>query len=48
MEIYYVFNDYGTLQFTTTNESYASSWCDQNDGYYCCDEEDYDDYDFEY
>lgn len=38
MTIFYVFNEYGDFQFTTTSEEYASTWCDNNEGYYCKDE----------
>lgn len=39
MTTFYVFDEYGTMRFTTTDEDYASAWCDVNDGYYCTDEE---------
>ena len=35
MTVFYVFNEYGDFQFTTTDEDYASVWCDNNEGYYC-------------
>ena len=39
MDTFYVFNEYGDFQFTTTDEDYASAWCDANEGYYCCEEQ---------
>ena len=39
MIVFYVFNDYGDFQFTTTDEDYASVWCDNNEGYYYTDED---------
>lgn len=39
MDTFYVFNEYGDFQFTTTDEDYASAWCDVNEGYYCCKEQ---------
>lgn len=39
MTEFYVFNEYGTFQFTTTDEDYASAWCDANEGYYCSEEQ---------
>lgn len=39
MDTFYVFNEYGDFQFTTTDEDYASAWCDANEGYYGCEEQ---------
>lgn len=39
MTEFYVFYESGALAFTTSDEDYASVWCDENNGYYCCDEE---------
>ena len=39
MIVFYVFNEYGEFEFTTTDEEYASAWCDYANGYYCSDEE---------
>lgn len=38
MTVFYVFNDNGDFMFETTDEAYASTWCDNNEGYYCVDE----------
>ena len=38
MNTFYVFDEYGDFQFTTTDEDFASAWCDENAGYYCCDQ----------
>ena len=35
MDTFYVFDEYGDFQFTTTDEDFASAWCDENAGYYC-------------
>ena len=32
MTVFYVFNEYGNFQFTTTDENYASVWCNNNNG----------------
>jgi len=32
MTVFYVFNEYGDFQFTTTDENYASVWCNNNNG----------------
>lgn len=40
MSEFYVFGENGVMMFTTTDEDYASAWCDVNNGYYCCDESD--------
>ena len=34
MDTFYVFDEYGDFQFTTTDEDFASVWCDENAGYY--------------
>ena len=34
MDTFYVFDEYGDFQFTTTDEDFASAWCDENAGYY--------------
>lgn len=39
MTVFYVFNEYGEFEFTTTDEEFASAWCDDTNGYYCSDEE---------
>ena len=36
MDTFYIFDEYGDFQFTTTDEDFASAWCDENAGYYCC------------
>ena len=36
MDTFYVFDEYGDFQFTTTDEDFASVWCDENAGYYSC------------
>lgn len=36
--VFYVYDEYGEFQFTTTDENYASVWCDNCGGYYCADE----------
>ena len=41
MTVCYLFNEYGDFQFTTTDEDYASVWCDNNNGYYCTDKDYY-------
>ena len=38
MDTFYVFDEYGDFQFTTTDEDFASVWCDENAGYYYCDQ----------
>ena len=35
MDTFYIFDEYGDFQFTTTDEDFASAWCDENAGYYC-------------
>lgn len=39
MTVFYVFDECGNFQFETTDEYYASVWCDSNEGYYCTDED---------
>ena len=39
MNTFYIFDEYGNFQFTTTDEDYASVWCDANGGYYCCEKQ---------
>ena len=36
MDTFYVFDESGNFQFTTTDEDFASVWCDENAGYYYC------------
>ena len=38
MTVFYLFNEYGVCCGTTTDEDYASTWADANEGYYCCDQ----------
>lgn len=38
MSEFYVFNENGVMMFTTSDEDYASAWCDLHNGYYCADE----------
>ena len=34
MKTFYIFDEYGDFQFTTTDEDFASVWCEENAGFY--------------
>ena len=33
--MFYVYNESGVLMFKTSDEDYASVWCDTSGGFYC-------------